>query len=182
MTDSHETAGQPLKSRMLKCSCSCAAGYVCRTTRVHLERWGPPLCPACHAVMGTEYAGPMAQGMGDFLSGLHIGGPEAIGEVYSCDGAVRSLESEYVRIRVQRSCADCGRSHDAGAVMHYCVARTDGRLVRCWFCAEGCNAPVTFDTPGGKAPRNRITPEHATGDIGWSGAGHAEGFGTGVRS
>jgi len=82
-----------------------------------------------------------------------------------------------------RGCADCGRRHDRGFAMHYCAAKVDGRLVRAWFCASGCHAPVEPEIPGGICPPCRIVAgEHETGRAGWSEAvSMGQGHGTGTR-
>ena len=167
-----------LTSRMIKCWCSCDAGYIARASRKHLSRWGAPLCPACGAGMQSDYAeaATASDGVVDFLADIHADLDPA--------SRVKVLDNKYVKIRESRGCADCGRTHDKGFAMHYCASRVDGRIVRAWFCSEGCEAPVASEIPGGCPPASRIVAgEHETGRAGWSErVGYGEGFGSGARS
>lgn len=167
-----------MKTRMLKCSCSCDAAYVCRTTRLYLERYGPPICPACFQPMrAPEGIAVRVVAAEDVFAGF--------GAIDALDNgpALQPIENRYVTIRAERACMRCGRTHDRGFAMQYCVGRDGRSIVRGWFCASGCDAPAESEIPGG-APRSfPLVRGDATGDIGFSAvAGYGEGFGSGSRS
>lgn len=164
---------------MLKVSCACDAGYVCRVARSHLARWGAPLCPACMRPMDAPegIAVRTVDPVEDVFAGL--------GEMSGAGPEVVQLEAKYVKLRAERACMDCGRTHQRGWSMLFNRGRVRREIVRGWFCASGCEAPVETEHPGG-APRGfRLTAEHGNGQTGfsahtWNGLG--QGHGTGARS
>lgn len=42
------------KSRLHKCECT-ECGYIVRTTRIHLDKYGAPICPCNRKVMLTKF-------------------------------------------------------------------------------------------------------------------------------
>lgn len=172
--------GEAMKTRMVRCWCECN-GYVLRTTRTHLLRFGAPLCPTCRNAMQSAWTAPeghaIGEGLGDFMAGLDAAG------AFAGEGpTIREVESRYVTLRKARTCGDCGREHQRGWAMHLCVGSVGRELRRGYFCAEGCHAPAASELPGGVPRGFRLTVEHGNDPQGFSASGWAEGFGTGARS
>jgi hypothetical protein len=127
-----------VKTRLLKAECG-ACGYLTYQSR----RWlaiGPPLCPNADCPrLGLALTDAREE-------------EDPFGEARDMP---KSLGDKFVKIRKTRECAECGRHHDIGAIMHLSTASVAGKIVSAHFCRD-CSAQIEYDRLPCAPDGNRI--------------------------
>jgi hypothetical protein len=68
---------------------------------------------------------------------------------------VDTLANKYVKIRKTQHCAECGRFHDIGSIMHYSSGNVAGELRQVWACFD-CEKDIQYERVPWKPEGTRL--------------------------